>query len=113
MSDFKTVCRVDDIPEGESRLFVIDDTMVGVFHVEGEFYALHNECPHAGASLAHGLIEGDTVRCRIHHWRFCIKDGTYLDRDQPGLNANTIAVRVKGSEVQVGIESFPLSAEES
>lgn len=109
MPEFKTVCRIDDIPEGESRLFVVENTLVGVFHVDGEFYALHNECPHAGASLAHGLIEGNTVRCRIHHWRFCIKDGAYLDQDQPELNAKTIPVRVKDREVQVDVEPFPRS----
>ena len=54
MSDFQTVCRVDDIPDGEARLFAVGETMVGVFRVGDQFYALQNECPHAGASLAHG-----------------------------------------------------------
>lgn len=112
MPDFKTVCRTDDIPPGGARLFVVEGTMVGVFHVDGKFYALHNECPHAGASLAHGLVEGETVRCRIHHWRFCIKDGTYLDQDQPKLNAKTIPVRVVGEEVQVLVDPYPLLAED-
>ena len=44
---------------------VVAETMIGVFHVGGRFFALANECPHEGASLAHGIIEGDTVRCRI------------------------------------------------
>lgn len=33
--------------------------------------------PHEGASLAHGIIEGNTVRCRIHHWRFCIRTARF------------------------------------
>ena len=84
-------------------MFVSDGAMVGVFHIDGQFHALDNACPHAGASLAHGLIEGDTVRCRIHHWRFCIRDGTYLDEDKPGFNARPIAIRVVGDEVQVEV----------
>ena len=98
---FQTVCHVDDIPEGEARMFAIAETMVGVFHVAGRFFALANECPHAGASLAHGIIEGDTVRCRIHHWRFSIRDGTYLDEDKPQCNALSFPVRVVGNEIQV------------
>ena len=98
---FQTVCKVDDIPEGEARLFVVDGMMVGVFHINGEFHALDNECPHAGASLAHGLIEGDTVRCRIHHWRFCVRDGAYLDEPRPELNARPISLRVVGGDVQI------------
>jgi nitrite reductase/ring-hydroxylating ferredoxin subunit len=79
----------------------VNEAMVGVFHVNGQFYAIHNECPHAGASLAHGVIEGDTVRCRIHHWCFSIVNGTFLDEDKPQFNARTITVRVVGDEVQV------------
>lgn len=103
MPNFQTVCQTTDIPEGEARMFVIHETPVGVFHIDGNFYALHNECPHAGASLAHGLIEGDVVSCRIHHCWFCIKDGASLDQDQPDQNAKTIPLRVVGDAVQVGI----------
>ena len=103
MSNFKTVCSIEDIYEDEARLFVIDGTPVGVFHLEDKFFALHNECPHAGASLAHGTVDGDVVSCRIHHWRFCIKDGKYLDQDQPEWNAKTIPVRVVGNEFQVQV----------
>ncbi len=84
-------------------MFVVDEVPVGVFRVDGNFFALHNECPHAGASLAHGLIDGDVVSCRIHHWRFCVRDGTYLDQNQPEQNAKTIPVRVVGAEVQIDI----------
>ena len=101
MPEFHTICKVGNIPEGEARMFVVDDVMVGVFHINGQFHALDNECPHAGASLAHGLIEGDTVRCRIHHWRFCIRDGTYLDEAKPEFNARSFVVRVVGDDVRV------------
>jgi len=66
------VCGVEDIPEGQGRMFRIGETMIGVFRTGGQFYAIENECPHAGASLAHGTVEGDTVRCRIHHWRLAL-----------------------------------------
>jgi nitrite reductase/ring-hydroxylating ferredoxin subunit len=49
-------------------------------------------------------MEGDTVWCRIHHWRFSIRDGTYLDEDKPQCNARTFAIRVVGDEVRVAVE---------
>lgn len=101
MPSFHTVCQVSEIPAGEARLFVVDETPIGVFHVEGEFFALHNECPHAGASLAHGTIENGVVSCRIHHWRFCIRDGTYLDEARPQHNARSFPVRIVDRQVQV------------
>ena len=99
--NFQTVCEVGDIAEGEARMVMLGGTRIAVFHVAGRFFAIADECPHAGASLAHGLVEGDTVRCRIHHWRFSLCDGTYLDEDQPRCNARSYPVRVVGREVQV------------
>ncbi|MCA9146490.1 MAG: Rieske (2Fe-2S) protein [Planctomycetaceae bacterium] len=101
MSAFRTVCQASDIPTGEARMFVVNGAMVGVFHIGEEFFAIDNRCPHAGASLAGGIIEQETVRCRIHHWKFCIRDGTYLDEDKPRFNARTFPVRVVGDDVQV------------
>ena len=60
-------------------MFVMDGIPIGIFCMAGEFFALDDRCPHAGASLARGILDGDTVACRIRHWRFCLRDGTYLD----------------------------------
>src|ERR1051325_5671538 len=99
--NFQPVCRVSEVPEGEGRMFVVAETMIGVFNIGGSFFALANECPHAGASLAHGIIEGETVCCRIHHWRFYIRDGTYLNENKPQFNVKSFRVRVVAEEVQV------------
>jgi len=103
VAGFYTVCKSSDIPVGKARMFVINETMVDVFNIGGEFYALKNECPHAGASLAHGLIDGDEVACRIHHWRFSIRDGTYLDENKPKCNAQSFQVRVVEADLQVSV----------
>lgn len=99
------VCQIGDIPVGEGRMFAAAGTMVGLFNVGGQFFALANECPHAGASLAHGIVEGDIVRCRIHHWRFSVRDGTYLDEDKPQCNAQCIPVRIVADAIQVEVDS--------
>lgn len=105
MEEFHTVCRVGELAAGESRMFVVGEKPVGLFNVDGEFLAISNECPHAGASLAHGIVDGATVACRIHHWRFCLKTGEYLDEDRPEYNAETFATRISGDEVQVSLDT--------
>ena len=100
---FVTVGAVDDIPNGTSRMFVVEGKAVGVFHVEHQFYALDNACPHAGASLAHGHLDGCTVSCRIHHWRFCLKTGTYLDEPASRWNVQVVPVRVVEGHIQIGL----------
>ena len=101
MPDFQAICRADEIPEGEARMYPVGDLMIGVFHIDGEFYALDNHCPHAAASLAHGFIDDDIVTCRIHHWRFCIRSGKYLDNDQPHFNVRTFRVREVDGMIEV------------
>lgn len=84
-------------------MFVVNENLIGLFHIGDTFMALANECPHAGASLAHGLIQEDTVACRIHHWRFSIRTGQYLDENRPECNVRTYPVRVEGERVLVGL----------
>jgi nitrite reductase/ring-hydroxylating ferredoxin subunit len=31
-------------------------------------HALDARCPHLGADLGHGTVQGDTLRCAYHHW---------------------------------------------
>ena len=105
MSNFINVCKVEDVPIGGAKMIFADEVTYGIFNVAGEFFAIDDRCPHAGASLACGILEGEVVRCRIHHWRFCIKTGTYLDEAKPRFNVRTYPVRIVGDDVQIEIDS--------
>ena len=37
---------------------------------DGAVTALDAHCPHMGAHLAEGCVEGTTLRCRFHGWRY-------------------------------------------
>lgn len=102
---FQTVCHVAEIGSGQSKMVMIDGQMIGLFNVGGEFLAISNECPHAGASLVHGAVEGEVVSCRIHHWNFCLRSGRYLDQGKPEFNARTFVTRVVDGEVQVSLDA--------
>jgi len=101
MPEFIDICKVSDIPIGEARMILVNEVALGVFNVSGVFYAIDDACPHAGASLSHGIMEGDVVRCRIHHWRFCVRSGTYLDEVKPSCNVRNYSIRVVGEQVQI------------
>ena len=45
------VARTTDIPPGGNKVVDIEGRDIVVFHVNGEFFALLNRCPHAGAPL--------------------------------------------------------------
>lgn len=98
---YVTVAQVGDIPEGQGRAFPIGKRMVAVFLSEGEYYAIDDFCPHQGASLAEGYIDGCAVACPWHHWRFSIEDGTWLDN--PKIGVDKFDVRLSGSNIQVHV----------
>jgi nitrite reductase (NADH) small subunit len=101
MSEFTTVAKVGDIPEGQGRSFVVDEKMVGVFCVGGEYFAIDDLCPHMGASLAEGQLDGDVVACPWHAWRFRVSDGTWCDNRR--IKISSYEVRVLGDEIQVRV----------
>ena len=99
MSEFRTVARVGDIPEGEGRAFEYNDQMVAVFNDNGEYRAIDDMCPHMGASLASGHLEGCIVTCPWHAWSFDTSDGTWCDNRR--LKIDVYEVRLVGEEIQV------------
>ena len=101
MAEFKSVAKVGAIPEGQGRAFSVDGKMVAVFLRQGEYHAIDDFCPHMGASLAAGYLEDDAVICPWHAWRFCVKDGLWLDNPKSNLRSACYAVRVEGDFIQV------------
>lgn len=107
MSEFQTVAQVGEIPEGEGRSFRVNGKMVGVFCVGGEHFAINDFCPHMGASLAEGYVEGHAVSCPWHAWRFSLKDGCWLDSPKSKIRSECFSVRVEGTAIQVCVPDPP------
>lgn len=103
MSEFQTVARVGEIPAGEGRAFQVEGRMVAVFYVDGAYTAIDDTCPHMGASLSTGYVENGAVMCPWHAWRFCTKNGTWLDNPTSSLRQEKFEVRVEGNEIQVRV----------
>src|SRR4051812_25874562 len=79
MADFHTVCRVGDVAEGDSKVVAVGGKTIALFNTGGQFHAIDDCCPHMGASLAGGYVEGNIVTCPWHAWRFRLNDGAWAD----------------------------------
>lgn len=82
---------VEDIPPGQRKIVEIGGREVGVFNVNGEYFAVLNRCPHQGGSLCAGrqtgLVtsarpgqyevsrSGEIIRCPWHGWEFDLRTG--------------------------------------
>ena len=78
-NNFQYVCDAERVPAGQSRAFSIDaqgsKIEIALFNIGGTFYAISNVCIHQGGPLSKGTLEGDTVTCPWHGWKYSIKDG--------------------------------------
>ncbi len=99
MSDFHTVCRVDDVTDGEGKTVALGNKLIAVFRVEGQYYAIDDVCPHMGASLSGGYLEEGIVTCPWHAWRFRLADGAWADN--PRIKIGCYPVRVEQDFIQV------------
>ena len=57
MAEFQTVCRVDELAEGEGKTVAVGDKLIAVFRQDGRYFAIDDTCPHMGASLSGGCVE--------------------------------------------------------
>jgi nitrite reductase (NADH) small subunit len=77
MSDWKPICRVDDIPVlGSRRVKRATGSDVALFrNAEDKVFALLDRCPHKGGPLSQGIVFGESVACPLHNWTIGLDDG--------------------------------------
>ena len=61
------VCAKSDVSPGSVKAFAVGTSTLAVYNIDGTFYITDDECTHAAASLAHGMLEGDVIECSVQH----------------------------------------------
>ncbi|MEP6965242.1 MAG: nitrite reductase small subunit NirD [Polaromonas sp.] len=84
MSEWKMICRVDDIPVlGARRVSRTKGMDVAVFrNASNEVFALLDRCPHKGGPLSQGMVMGNRVACPLHNWTIGLCDGQAAAPDE-------------------------------
>jgi 3-phenylpropionate/trans-cinnamate dioxygenase ferredoxin subunit len=87
-------------PDAANWIYAIDDTALLEGHmaaaypkgvnvllarVGGEIYAVSGKCAHMECPLFMGKLEGYTITCPCHDWRFDVRTGKFLDAAELGL----------------------------
>jgi len=77
MSDWKVICRVDEIPVlGSRRVARPQGLDVAVFrNDQDQVFALLDRCPHKGGPLSQGIVFGTSVACPLHNWTIDMEGG--------------------------------------
>jgi 5,5'-dehydrodivanillate O-demethylase len=75
------VMRAQDLPAGRAKPLEILGEKFTIYRGEGGTpHVTAFRCPHRGTQLSLGWVEGDTLRCRYHGWRY---DATGQCVEQP------------------------------
>ena len=73
---------------------------LAVFNVEGKYYAVKNECPHAGGPLCEGELADGVVTCPWHGSKFDVRTGAIVN-GPAAAPAKTYPVEVRGEDIFV------------
>ena len=96
---FQRVAAVADVPAQGGLAVTLGELELALFNLAGTIYAIHDYCPHRGASLAQGFLSGTRVLCPWHLFDFDLQTGAC--GSTPGLKVGTYPVKVESGEVYV------------
>ncbi len=115
-----SVGKLADFAEGERRVVTCGEAEIGVFRLDGQFYAWHNWCAHLGGPVCQGRImrkvlepvdaEGRVrtleydpaemhIVCPWHGYEYSIKTGRHPGH--PHLRLKKATVRLRDGEIYV------------
>jgi len=99
MPTFLRAVHKSEIPEGSGKPVKVGNEIVALFNIDGAFHAIDNLCPHRGASLGDGAVDGCKVICPWHGWEFDIRTGNLAMSE----GVRTYRVEVREDEVWVEV----------
>ena len=100
MGEFVRVASINDLDDDETMQVDVGDESVLLARLEGEFYAIGEECTHDGGPLSQGWVEDGRVECPLHGTEFDFKSGEFTEPAADPVKA--YPVRVEGDDVLVG-----------
>jgi nitrite reductase/ring-hydroxylating ferredoxin subunit len=72
------VCARTDVPSGTVRAFAVGSNTLAVYNIDGAYHVTDDECTHAAASLADGMLDGDVIECCMHMGSFHVPTGNVV-----------------------------------
>lgn len=109
--NWKTVCSKSQVHAEYPFAAKLAGKEIGIFLVDGDYYAIEDVCPHAYALLSQGFVKDGKVECPLHEAVFDIRSGRCL-REPGGRDLSTYPLRVQGDDIQVDASRIEAGLEE-
>jgi nitrite reductase/ring-hydroxylating ferredoxin subunit len=72
------VTTLDAVPPGSGKAFTVATRRLAFFNINGRIFAIDDVCPHEGALLSEGVLDGTTIICPWHNAEFDVTCGKVL-----------------------------------
>jgi len=112
------VGNTEEIPSGERKIIDVSGRSIGVFNVDGHYYAVRDLCPHHGAPLCRGRVVGTVLasepteyvydsqrkvlRCPWHGFEFDLETGL-SPCDPRNLRVKVYKVTIQDDEIVIDV----------
>ena len=103
--EWAPVASVADLRPGSMLRAQVDGLTVALACTADGVMAFENACPHEGGLLAEGALEGNTITCPLHGWKFDCKTGQGLTDARRPLR--TYETKTEQGKVWVRLAAAP------
>ena len=91
-----------EIPEGGVKIIQAGSLFVGVYLIDGSYYAIEDRCSHDDGPLCEGERDGFCIECPRHGATFDLRSGAVLSLPATeGVDVYTVSVRDGGIFIEV------------
>jgi nitrite reductase/ring-hydroxylating ferredoxin subunit len=97
------VCVRSEVGPETVKAYEVGDKRVAVYNLGGEFFVTDDECTHASASLADGILEDGIIECTLHFGAFDVKTGA-VKAPPCSIALRTYKVILQGEDVCVDLD---------
>lgn len=97
----ETVAKVSEVPDFGKKVISVSGREILLVKVKGEIFAVENECPHQGSSMAGAVVKDAYIACPRHGFRFNLADGRCTDH--PEFILETFQVHLNGDEIMLDL----------
>ena len=116
MSSWIELGKREDFADGTMKQVIVEKREILVARVGDRYYAADNRCPHMGARLSDGTLQGTVVTCPRHGSQFDLSNGqvvrwlkssglisTVSKALKPPRPLNVYAVKVEGDRILIEV----------
>ena len=94
---WRDVMAVADIADGEVQRVECSTRTVFVYRAGEAYQVYDSHCPHQVTNIPHLALEGLTLTCPKHHWKFDIRTGACIEKGNQPMK--TFENRVEGGRL--------------